>query len=342
MARSVLKGGWERALSMSSEVPSLPIPTLTASSLDLRPLYYFVHVAAAGSFSRASASLSISQPVLSRFIRRIEDALGVPLLYRDGRGVGLTEAGLRFFDHARQILRSLSQAHLEVAALRGMPIGEVIIAMPPLLGGVLSADLVRRLRSDYPLVSISLREGFAAESLDWLGSGVVDIGVLFNPPHIATLITEQVLNDCIHLVGTPGSLDLVPGASFPARRLGELPLILPPAPHRLRSLIQDAARQADVTLNVEVEVTGTNTVIELVRKRIGYTILPSTLLLGETAEGRLASWPISEPEIVTKLFVATSMQRPQTLATKVVLKTIFEIFTEHLDRVDARHRPTPP
>ncbi len=313
-------------LSVFGSDLSAAIPRLNASSLDLRPLYYFVQVAAAGSFSRASASLSISQPVLSRFTRRLEDELKVQLLYRNGRGVGLTEAGTRLLEHAQLILRSISQAHLEVTALRGVPLGAVSIAMPPLLGGILSADLVRRLRAEYPLISISLREGFAAETLDWLGSGMVDIGVLFNPPHIATLITERVLDDRIHLVGTPGSLDLMPGTDFAAKRLGDLPMILPPVPHRLRSLIQDAADQAGVTLKVEIEVTGTNTVLELVRKRIGYTVLPSALLLDETAEGRLASWPISDPAIITKLFVATSMQRPQTLASKVVLKMIGAVF----------------
>ena len=308
------------------------LPRLTASALDLRPLYYFVQVASAGSFSRASAALSVSQPVLSRFIRRIEEDLGVQLLYRNGRGVGLTEGGQRLFDSAEQILRRLSQAHLEVAALRGTPIGEVSVALPPLLGNVLAADLVRRLKAEHPLISVSLREGFAAESLDWLSAGQVDIGVLFNPPHVVTLITEPVFDDCIHLVGTPGSLDLAPGSEVPAAQLGDLPMILPPAPHRLRALIEDAARQAGVEMTVAVEVAGTNTVLELVRQRIGYTILPSALLIGDRGEQRLASWPIVRPTITTRLFVATSMQRPQTLATKVVLRAIGEIFAANLRR----------
>jgi LysR family nitrogen assimilation transcriptional regulator len=315
---AVKKPGW-----------TVPVPKLNASSLDLRPLYYFVQVAEGGSFSRASASLSISQPVLSKFIKRLEDDLQVQLLHRNGRGVSLTEAGDRLFQHAGLILRSLSQAQTEVIALRGAPLGTVTVALPPMLGGVVSAELVRRLRSDYPLVSISLREGFAAETLDWLGSGSIDIGILFNPPHIATLISEHVLDDRIHLVGTPGSLDLVAGSEFPAKRLGELPLVLPPAPHRLRTLIQDAAQQAGAELRIEVEVTGTNTILELVRKKIGYTVLPSALLHDEVQEGRLQSWPIAKPKIATKLFVATSMQRPQTMATKIVIKTISELFVRY-------------
>ncbi|HEX4709005.1 LysR family transcriptional regulator [Phenylobacterium sp.] len=315
---------------------------MNASALDLRPLYYFVQVATAGSFSRASASLSVGQPVLSRFIRRLEDDLGVQLLYRHGRGVGLTDAGKRLYDDADQILRNLSQAHLEVAALRGAPLGLVSIALPPLLGTVLSAELVRRVRTNHPLVSIALREGFAAETLDWLSSGELDIGVLFNPPHVATLITQHILDDRIHLVGAPGSLDLVSGAEFPAAGLADLDMILPPEPHRLRGLIQDAARQAGVALKVAVEVSGTNTVLELVRDGVGYTILPSALLVGEKGEGRLASWPITQPAIQTRLFVATSMQRPQTLASKVVLKAITDIFTENLRGLGVGKEPAAP
>jgi LysR family nitrogen assimilation transcriptional regulator len=308
---------------------AVPVPKLNASTLDLRPLYYFVQVVESGSFSRASALLSIGQPVLSRFIKRLEDDLQVQLLHRHGRGVSLTEAGERLLEHAGPILRSLSQAQTEVIALRGAPLGNVTVALPPMLGGVVTAELVRRLRSEHPLISIGLREGFAAECLEWLSSGNVDIGILFNPPHIATLISEHVLDDQIHLVGTPGSLDLVPGSRFQAKRLGDLPMVLPPAPHRLRSLIQDAAHRAGADLKVEAEVTGINTILELVRKKIGYTVLPSCLLHDEVKEGRLQSWPIAGPTIVTKLFVATSMQRPQTMATKLVIKIITQLFGQY-------------
>ncbi|HUC49164.1 MAG TPA: LysR family transcriptional regulator [Xanthobacteraceae bacterium] len=307
----------------------MPIPKLNASSLDLRPLYYFVQVAELGSFSRAAASLSMSQPVLSRFIKRLEDDLQVLLLHRHGRGVTLTEAGERLFDHAGPILRGLSQAQTEVVALRGTALGAVSIALPPMLGAIVSTELVRRLRSEYPLISVTLREGFAAETLDWLGSGAVDVGIVFNPPHIATLISEHVLDDQIHLVGTPASLDLISGSRFQAKRLAGLPMVLPPAPHRLRTLVDEAAHHAGVKFNVEVEATGTNTILELVRNKIGYTALPSCLLHDEVREGRLQSWPIVSPKITTKLFVTTSMQRPQTMATKVVIKIIGALFAQY-------------
>ena len=146
-------------------------PKLNTASLDLRPLYYFVQVAELGSFSRAAAALSMGQPIVSRFIRRLEDELQVQLFHRHGRGVQLTEAGERLLEHSRAILRNLSQARTEITALGGVPVGSVSVAMPPLFGHVLAVDLLRRLRADYPLVTIHIREGYATDTIEWLSSG---------------------------------------------------------------------------------------------------------------------------------------------------------------------------
>lgn len=301
-------------------------PRLSMASLDLRPLYFFVQVVEYGSFSKAASALSVAQPVLSRFIKRLEDDLRVQLLHRNGRGVQTTEPGEKLLEHAKSILRGLSQAQTEIIAMRGAPVGTVVLALPPMMGHVLTIGLVRKFRSDYPLVSLSLREGFTADSLEWLANGLVDAAVLYNPPNIATLVTEHILDDRLYLVGTPGSLELLSGTEFPCARLGEVPLVMAPQPHRLRAIVENAAQQANVALRVEVEVSGIATLMELVRGRIGYTVLPHTLIREGLENGTLEGWPIVEPQISPRLFLATSMQRPQTVTTKALLRTVLDQF----------------
>lgn len=72
--------------------------------LDIRSVRYFVAVASELHFGRAAARLFISQPALSKQIRRLEDDLGFTLLVRDSRHVVLTPRGQRFFEDARQLL----------------------------------------------------------------------------------------------------------------------------------------------------------------------------------------------------------------------------------------------
>jgi DNA-binding transcriptional LysR family regulator len=72
--------------------------------LDLRLVRYFIAVADELHFGRAAAKLHISQPALSKQIRRLEDDLGFRLLSRDSRHVGLTAEGLRFLRDARMLI----------------------------------------------------------------------------------------------------------------------------------------------------------------------------------------------------------------------------------------------
>ncbi len=72
--------------------------------LDIRLVRYFVAVADELHFGRAAAKLYISQPALSKQIRKLESDLGTQLLVRDSRHVALTPRGELFLDDARQLL----------------------------------------------------------------------------------------------------------------------------------------------------------------------------------------------------------------------------------------------
>jgi DNA-binding transcriptional LysR family regulator len=73
--------------------------------LDLRLVRYFVVVAEELHFGRAAAKLHISQPALSKQVRKLEDQLGARLLVRDSRHVALTVRGDEFLLNARELLQ---------------------------------------------------------------------------------------------------------------------------------------------------------------------------------------------------------------------------------------------
>jgi LysR family transcriptional regulator, nitrogen assimilation regulatory protein len=314
---------------------------MRAVDLDLRPLYHFVRIVERGSLSRAAASLSVGQPVLSRDIRRLEERHGVRLLHRNGRGVTPTAAGQTLFTEAQALLAGLGRIEDELAAGRTTLAGSVCIAVPPLFGRALTYRLVGELRARHPQVALRLTEGFTADVLDWLANGSVDVAILYNPPNIATLHGEHLVDDRLCLVAATGTLDRASGCEVPFRTLGELPMILPPLPHRLRILIDGAARQADVALRLVVEVTGTATMLDLVRGGLGCTILPETLVRDDGSAGRLGVWPLVEPRITPRLCMVTSMQRPTTPALLSVLALVRQHVPARSDNRSAEPRDTP-
>jgi LysR family transcriptional regulator, nitrogen assimilation regulatory protein len=301
---------------------------MRAIDLDLKPLHYFVTIASLGSLSKAAAVLSVGQPALSRDIKRLEERHGVPLLYRNGRGVTPTPAGEILLSHAQALLRDLGNMNDELTAQRKTLTGRVAIAVPPMFGHALNFGLIREFHTRHPEVSLSLMEGFTADVVIWLANGNVDFGIVYNPPTIATLISEHLSDDNLCLVGRPDrDFRHSGGSDIAFRDLAHIPMILPPAPHRLRSLIDDAAREAGVRLRLEIEVTGTATMLDLVRGRVGFTILPSILVRQVAAIGQVDVWPIVDPRITPRLFMVTSMRRPMTPALQSVLAAVRQQFS---------------
>ncbi|VVJ18005.1 LysR-type transcriptional regulator [Amycolatopsis camponoti] len=101
--------------------------------LDLRLVRYFVTVADELHFGRAATELFISQPTLSKQIRRLEAEVGAPLLARDSRHVALTPRGERFLQLARQLLATADQmlreptpGHLRIAHIFELDTSRVV------------------------------------------------------------------------------------------------------------------------------------------------------------------------------------------------------------------------
>lgn len=91
-----------------------------ARDLETALLRSFVAVVRAGSISRAATSLGKTQPGLSQQVRKLESAVGRPLLYRSPSGVSLTRAGEELLPYAERILSLCTQALTETGrALTG-------------------------------------------------------------------------------------------------------------------------------------------------------------------------------------------------------------------------------
>lgn len=144
--------------------------------LDLRLVRYFVAVADQLHFGRAAAQLFVSQPALSKQIRKLESQLGETLLVRDSRHVALTARGQQFLDDARRLL-----ALADTMAQPARPAGVSIAHVFELSTSRLVADAFAEAEPDTPL-----RE-HAMDSITQLGAllhGRLDVAILRVTPRM--------------------------------------------------------------------------------------------------------------------------------------------------------------
>lgn len=290
--------------------------------MELKQLKAFSTLAEFGSFSRAAGMLGIAQPVLSRQIKALETELGVELVYRNGRGVVLTEAGKLLQEYATGLLETAGRARTEIAAMRTSPRGTIVIGMPPSVGLVLTIPLVESFRARFPMMSMRLMEGFSGHVLEWLLTGKIDVAVLYDSPRMSNLRSEPLVQDELFLLGPAGDPNAPPPGPLAAAELARIPLIMPSPPHGLRMLVDARLGEHGIVPRVELEIDAMPSTLTLVERGVGYTILSYSTVHHLVQAGRIRAWPIVDPGLTRRLILATSSQRPTTTATRALVTLV--------------------
>ena len=289
--------------------------------MEFLDLQYFVSIAESGSFTKSALQNNMAQSALSRRVRDLEVELGTALFYRNGRGVVLTDAGEVFLARARGLLAEREALRQDMRASVSELDGTVKLAVPPSVGLVLLAPLLRQIRADLPRVRMRVMEGFSGHVAEWLVAGKVDLAVLYKMKASALLDAEHLLFEDMFLISAPDAPPLGVANGVSVAELAGEELVLPGPPHGLRVLVEEAAAKAGVTLNVSIELETLPTIHDLVGSGGIRTILPLTAVSRELQAGRLVAQRIT-PAINRELILAHAPHRAAAPVTKAVVRLI--------------------
>ncbi len=152
-------------------------PSITKSNqLEFRQIRYFLAVAREKHFGKAAEQVFISQPGLSRQVKRLEEELGLALLIRDSRNVALTQAGQYLAQHFEKVLSDLDR-HIQHA--RQLEAGLSGVLRLGYLGSAMQEvipELLLAIRRDYPLIQFDLRPMDNPQQLEALLKQEIDLG----------------------------------------------------------------------------------------------------------------------------------------------------------------------
>ncbi|MGF1477388.1 MAG: LysR family transcriptional regulator [Geminicoccaceae bacterium] len=170
--------------------------------MELRNIDYFLTVAEEGSLRGAARKLGLTQPALTKAVRRLEDETGVSLFDRRSRGVELTVYGQSFRRHARMFRASMVEAQSELDALRQGTAGLVRLGAGPSFMARIVPDVLRRFRGDHPRVKLQIAGGLDDALKERLRSGSLDLVVAALPPEGAELdlVRIPLMTDEYHVI----------------------------------------------------------------------------------------------------------------------------------------------
>jgi LysR family nitrogen assimilation transcriptional regulator len=290
--------------------------------MDFRQLRTFTCVAELGSLSKASDTLRIAQPALSRQIKLLEHELRAELFTRNGRGMVLTDAGRALLARTSGIVRQIDQIRDDIQSAQGPPSGRVVLGLVPTVSCVLSARFARRSVENFPGISLRIVESYSGHLIEWLHRGEMDLAIIYGRTADLHLSVQPLGRDQIVAVGPPGC-GLSRKKQVDIGWLLRQRLVLPSHSHGLRAMIEHAAASKKIKLDVQLEADSFRVLTSLVEEGLGFALLPPSSVRSEVADGRLETATIAKP-LSRELIIASPIDRPASIATAAVATLLRE------------------
>jgi LysR family pca operon transcriptional activator len=296
------------------------------SRVRFRHLQTFLEVARQKSVVKAAGVLNVSQPAVTKTTRELEEALGVAVLERDGRGIKITHLGEIFMQHAGMAITALRQgieSVSNVGAEEGPPIR---IGALPTVSVRIMPRAVQLFLKEHTGATIKIVTGENAVLLEQLRLGDLDlvVGRLAAPDKMTGFFFEHLYSEQVVFVVRAGHPLLSDGHDL-FDRLGEFPVLMPTR----GSIIRPFVDRFFITNGVARVPTEIETVSDafgraFLRQSDAVWIISAGVVANDIEAGVLVALPIDTDE--TKGPVGLTMRTDTTAspAFAVLLKAIRE------------------
>lgn len=260
----------------------------------------FVRVVETGSLSAAARAQKLSLPAVSRQLRALEEDLGVSLVARTTRRLGVTDAGRRWYERCLRVLREVDDARGAVGG--GAVRGTLVVSASVTLGMRFVVPHVAPLLARHPQLSVELR---LEDRVVDLAGDAVDVAIRAGvaPPDTASLVAQPILRFRRVVVASPAYLKKRGALKEPEQLTSHCCLVQlgGVAPLETWTLVREHdGDERRVAVRGALRTSAPAAIRELVRSGVGVALLADWLVEDDLAAGRLrrvlpawASRPIS-------------------------------------------------
>jgi len=291
--------------------------------MDIRQLSYFMEVAKLKSFTKASQSLHLSQPTLSKMVKSLEEELEVELLDRSARQIELTDAGEIVYEHAEKIFDILTDLTSHLYDMVNLKRGKIKIGLPPLIGIIFFPKIIKGFKELFPDITIELVEHGANKVKQMVEEGKLDFGVVMLPVdqelfNIIPFASEELMLFVHH------SHHLAHKSEISINDIKEEPIILFSEDFTLHDRIIQECNHAGFLPKVSYESSQWDFISDMVAHNLGVTFFPQSIVR-KINQDKVKAIPITDPKIPWSLGIILKKGKYVTYATKAFLDYISKI-----------------
>jgi len=289
-----------------------------------RHIRYFQAVAEHLSFTKAAASLHVSQPALSQLVKQLEEELGAQLFDRTGRTTRLTDAGEVYLQYVLRASRELQEARRAIHDVSDLSRGSLRLAITPTFTAYLVGPLVEAFHTRYPRVTLNVRE-ISQERIEvLLLAGKLDVGIAFGAVNSPDIDAIPLLDETLALV-VSASHPLAKEQSVGLQALNDESLVLLSKEFATREQIDGYCRQHGIHPKILMEANALGAVLEIVRRTSLATLLPAKTAL---ARDNLVAIALEPERLLRTAVLMRRRDAYQSFAARVFTELAVDVSTQ--------------
>ncbi|GIU41715.1 LysR family transcriptional regulator [Shewanella colwelliana] len=239
----------------------------------LKNLYYLVNLYQEQNFNRAAKLCHVSQSTLSSGIQNLEEQLGHQLIERDHKSFIFTAIGEEVVLRSRKLLTDVDDL-VELVKHQGEPMtGDIRLGCIPTIAPFLLSRVVKHCQSEYPALTLFLKEDTTERLLDALGKGELDLLLLALPADTSGYHSMKVGIDPFKMVMHEElSAETVQPIDY--KNLPDESIFLLQSEHCITGHAISACRLGDSEKINPFAATSLHTLVQMVNSKLGTTFLP--------------------------------------------------------------------
>jgi DNA-binding transcriptional LysR family regulator len=256
-------------------------------ALNLHHLRVFAAVAEQRGFSRAAASLRISQPAVSKAVSLLERQVGVPLIERAGRESRLTAAGDRLARRARELFGVETAAEEELRALRGLEEGSLRVGASTTIATYLLPPILARFHEAHPAIVLRVTSANTRDITRALLERRLDIALVEGPVEHPRIVARRWQSDELVVIAPPGHR-LVSRRTVAVRELAAERFVVRERGSGTREVAERALSKHGVRPPAALQLGSTEAVKQAVAAGLGLAIVSRYTVEDQLELGRIA------------------------------------------------------
>ncbi len=284
-------------------------------SIDMELYRTFYTVAKHKNISKAAEAMFISQPAISKSIKKLEEIMGCSLFIRNSRGVILSKEGEILYKHVEKAMGEITKAENILQKIVHNEKGLIRIGVSNTLCKYFLIPFLKAFHEKYPHIKILVMNKTTNDTLQMLNSGEIDFGIVSFPFEHRKYNFVELMKIHDIFVAKEGYYSEL-NSEVSVKSLAEYPIMLLDPNNITRQYIDKYFLSNGLEVQPEIEIGNMEFLIEFAKIGLGISAVVKEFILPELEQGTLKEIPVNPSPRSRSIGIVTHKNVPVSIASQ--------------------------